>query len=104
MLRIYYNAGGPGGGGVLGVFAKWGCWGRSLLLQGCGATAGNNKLIPHWPINSSVGYAIHEWHMLVENTLKCPLFVKGIGSIREFDLFVGGPEQLTFLKCFLIAQ
>jgi hypothetical protein len=31
--------------------------------------------------------------MLVRNTLKYPKFVNGIGRIREFDLFVGGPEQ-----------
>jgi hypothetical protein len=60
-------------GKVLEVFAKGGYWGRFAVVIGdCSATAGNNKLIPGWPINLLVGYAIHEWHILVRNTLKYP--------------------------------
>jgi hypothetical protein len=56
--------------------------------------AGNNKLIRDWTINSSAGHAIHKWHMPVGTTLKYPVFVNGIGRIREFDLFVGGLEHI----------
>jgi hypothetical protein len=56
--------------------------------------AGNNKSIRDWPINSSVGYAIHKWHMPVRNTLKTMPFTNGMGRIREWDLFVVGPEHI----------
>jgi hypothetical protein len=81
--------------GGLGIFAKGEyCRRFAAVIRGCSAIAGNNKLIPGWPINSLAGHAIHEWHMPVRNTLKDPIFVNGIGGIREFNLFVGGLEHI----------
>ena len=56
-------------------YATWECP-YLVRIRDWHMPAGNNKSFRDWPINSLVGYAIHEWHMP---------FVNGRVLIREWD-------------------